>query len=227
MVLVLPLLGFGSGVRAVDDPESRWLHAYVLAQTGNQLAEEELWGLAMANYAASLEEFEKLSGDFPGFQTELVGYRREALKTRLQEASESIGAGEHDLAMLYEDVIETSRVGAKSRYRLDYATSYQYLVRAQWLMDDLVRKAPRRVVTALAKQKAFIDEITDASRDSLMREPDGPLKVHNIEKDFAATANIAISDLPSFREVEPAASGMSSALFPDSLVVQVRGEWYR
>lgn len=226
-MLLFPLIAFVGGVRAVDDPESRWLHAYVLAQTGNQLAEEELWGLAMANYAASLEEFDKLSTDYPNFQTELVGYRREELKTRLREALESIDSGEHDLAMLYEDVIETSRVGAKSRYRLDYATSYQYLVRAQWLMDDLVRKAPPRAMNALAKQKTFIDEITEASRESLMREPDGPLKVHNIEKDFASAASIAMSDLPSFREIKPASSGMSSALFPDSLVAQVRGEWYR
>ncbi len=214
-------------LRGADQPDDRWLHAYVLVQTGHELAEEEVWPLAMANYSAALEQFEGLAEDFPGFQPRLVNYRRADLKERIELANESMNAGEHDLAMTYEDIIETSRIGAASRYRLDYETSYQYLVRARWQMEDLLKRSSEKVVAALAKQQAFIEEITEASRESLIRLPDGALKVHNIEKDFAARVEIAMSELPSYQAPAAAESGMSSALFPDGLVAQARAEWYR
>ena len=156
-----------------------------------------------------------------------MNYRRNDLKERIQHAAESMNAGEHDLAMNYEDVIETSRIGAKSRYRLDYETSYQYLVRAQWQLQDLLDQSSEKIVAALAKQKAFIDEITEASRESLIRMPDGALKVHNIEKDFAELVQVEMSALPTYQAPKAAESGMSSALFPDGLVAQARGQWYR
>ncbi len=232
-LLPLPLVLIGwlmvSSVvsRAADRPEERWLHAFVLVHTGEQLADQDLWSLAMANYAAALHQFEGLAKEFPGFQPRLVGYRVQDLRTRLREAGESMTGGDHDLAMNYEEVIETARIGTKSRYHLDFATSYQHLIRAQWQLKDLLANAPEKVVAALEDQKKFIDEMTESSREWLMREPEGPLMVHDIEKDFAVAAKIEMGDLPSFRDIEPSASGMSSALFPDSLVAQVRGRWYR
>lgn len=213
--------------RGSDPAADRWLHAYVLVQAGQELADQDLWGLAMANYMAALKQFESLAEEFPSYQPRLVSYRRDDLKDRVREAGEKMTGAEHDLAMDYEDVIEKTRVGTKSRYDLDYQTSYQYLVRAQWLLSDLLERAPEKVVTALTKQRSFIDEMTEASRDSLTKEPGGYLKVHDIEKDFALSVSIAMSDLPSYRPVEPSASGMSSELFPDSLVAQVRDLWYQ
>ncbi|MCB1090888.1 MAG: hypothetical protein KDL87_05115 [Verrucomicrobiae bacterium] len=215
---------------AAADPESRWLHGFVLVQTGHQLAERELWPLAMANYAAALNQFEALSVDHPDFQPRLLGYRKADLKERIASAAEAMQPGEHDLEMLYEDVIETAREGASRRYALDFEGSYQFLVRAQWQFEAVLRQCSEGAAQALAKQRAFIEEITSETREDLIRQPDGPLKLHNIEKDFAAAVQIALTDLPSFRpdQIESETeTGMSSALFPEALVLQVRGEWYR
>jgi hypothetical protein len=216
-------------VRAAGDPESRWLHGYVLAQTGNQLAEQELWPLALANYTAALAQFQDLAGDHPDFQSRLVTYRLSNLKQRIAEAHESMNAGDHDVAMHYADVIETAREGATRRYAFDPEGAFQYLVRAQWQMEELLSHSPEPVVNALKKQRDWIDGIVLASRVDLIRLPDGALKVHNIEKDFALAVSVAMSDLPSFRaaEIEETETGMSSALFPEELVLLVRGQWYR
>lgn len=231
LLAIVIALGLGSifpqAALAVDNPDDRWLHAFVLVHNGSQLADDQLWSLAIANYGAALQQFDGLAKDFPDFQPKLIEFRRNDLKERITAAHESMEGGDHDLAMNYEDVLETARIGTRSRYQLDYETSYQFLLRAQWQLNDILRNADAHVVQALSEQKQFIDEMTDASRQSLMDEPEGPLRVHNIEKDFAEKAAIVMSELPSFETVEPSASGMSSALFPDSLVVQVRSEWYR
>lgn len=228
----LACLALGGGtaepVSAADDPEVRWLHAFVLTQTGSQLAEQDLWPLALANYSAALAQFSQLAAAHPDFQPRLVRYRLEDLKQRIARANASMNAGEHDLAMHYEDIIETAREGATRRYGLDFAGSYPFLVRAQWQLEELLRQCPPIAVAALEKQRAFIDSLTDETREDLIREPGGILQLHRIEKDFAASVSVAMSDLPSFRPtgLEETETGMSSALFPDELVRQVRSQWY-
>ena len=108
-------LGWAEPVPAADDPESRWLHGYVLFQTGKALAEREMWPLAVANYSAALVQFQALSAAHPDFQRRLLDYRLMDLKERIAHANESMNASEHDLAMHYEGVIETLREGATRR----------------------------------------------------------------------------------------------------------------
>ncbi|MBL9153976.1 MAG: hypothetical protein JNK37_15900 [Verrucomicrobiales bacterium] len=211
-----------------EDAESRWLHAYMLVQTGEEMAGQTLWPLALANYTAAYSQFQSLVERHPGFQRRLVDYRIADLKERIAQAQESMASGDHDLALHYEDLIETAHVGAQRRYALDFEGAYRHLVRANWQIEEMIERHPDGIAAALAKQRAFIAEITRRTREDLIREPDGALRVHNIEKDFAATVAVAMKDLPSFSD-EPIAqteTGMSSALFPDEWVRQVRAQWY-
>jgi hypothetical protein len=229
LAAIIAFVGIGgASAPAADDPHSRWLHGFVLVQTGGQLAERGLWPLALANYLAAMEQYRSLAESHPDFQKRLVDYRIADLKTRVAQANESMSAGEHDLAMHYEDVIETARAGATRRYSLDFAASYRHLLRAQWQLKELLDHSPEPVVTALKEQRDWIDEITEETREDLMREPGGGLKIHDIEKEFAKSFSIALSDLPSFKSVtfEETETGMSSALFPEALVLQARSEWY-
>ena len=214
-------------VEASSDPQERWLHAYVLVQTGEFLGESELWPLALANFSAALQEFEDLSVDYPEFQPRLISYRREELKRRIGEANESMNAGEHGVALRYQEILESTRVAVRSRMRLDHETAYRFFSEAQWQLEALREEGAPELSAALTDQQDYLDEITESSRDLLIREPEGGLKAHNIEKDLAERLSIAVSELPSFQEIEPSASGMSSALFPDELVARVRGQWYR
>lgn len=213
---------------SADDPHFCWLHGFVLVQTGGQLAERGLWPLALANYTAAMEQYRELAEKHPDYQKRLVDYRIADLKTRVAQANESMAPGDHDLAMHYEDVIETARAGATRRYALDFAASYRHLIRAQWQMQEMLDHSPEPVVAALKEQRDWIDNITEATREDLMREPGGGLKIHDIEKDFAKSVSIALSELPSFKSatLEETETGMSSALFPEELILRVRSEWY-
>ena len=217
----------GSVTAASNDPQERWLHAYVLVQTGEFLGESELWPLALANLSAALQEFEDLATDYPDFQARLVAYRKEELKRHIAEANEAMDAGDHGVALRYQDILESTRVAVRSRMRLDHETAYRFFSEAQWQLETLRKEGDPEMMAALSDQQAYLDEITESSRELLLREPEGGLIAHNIEKNLAERLSIEASELPSFQELEPAASGMSSALFPDELVSRVRGQWYR
>lgn len=212
--------------KASEDARERWLHAYVLVQTGRELGERELWPLALANYSAALEEFERLADDFPGFQPRLVSFRSEELKRQIAHANESMNAGEHDVALRYQDILESTRTGVSCRMTLNFETAYRYFANARWQLEALLEDEGESLAGALVEQRAYLDRVTEASRDALLEEPEGGIKAHHIEMDLASRLSIDRDQLPSFRESEPTASGMSSALFPDELVARVRGQWY-
>ena len=190
------------------------------------MAERELWPLALANSSAALEEFEKLAEDFPGFQPRLIGFRREELKTQIVHANESMNAGEHGVALRYQEILESTRTGVSSRMTLDFEAAYRFLANAQWQLESLMEDEADSLAEALADQKAYLDQITEASREALVKLPEGGVTAHLIEKDLASRFSLDRDQLPDFQASEPSASGMSSALFPDELVARIRGEWY-
>ncbi|MCB1234470.1 MAG: hypothetical protein KDM91_05320 [Verrucomicrobiae bacterium] len=200
-------------------PKERWLNAFIFVQTGIQLGERGLWPLATANYRVALERFESLAADHPGFQPELVRFRVEDLKKRLQAADGAMAAGDHDLAMEYADLLETLDRGERLRYRSDYTGSYSHLAQAQSLLDHLAGNASGPLADALGGQKTYLDDLAARNRDELLHEPNGPRAVFEIEKNLAASFRLEPADLPE-EPGEPAAE----SLFPPSLLAQARGD---
>ena len=210
LVAINPAIG---DVRAADDPSDRWLHAFVLLQTGKQLGERDLWPLALANYVTALEYFERLATEHPDFQPEIVNFRVKNLKESIAEAQESMNAGDHDIAMLYVDFIETSGKGQDLRYSLRYEESYPYLVRARYQIDDLIERRPDELGPALAKQREYLVSLVDVTQDELLRQAEGAKLLNEIEKKFFLANAITLLELPEDPDV-----ALSAALFPETLL---------
>lgn len=202
------------------------MHAYLLSQSGRELDEEGQLSLALASYSAALHEFDRLAADHPGHEPRLVDYRRKDLRDRIARAREELPPGGHDLAMLFEDFLETSREGSTRRVALDFAGSYRCLVRARGLWEEVAGRSGEEGSAALAKLAAWIEETAARSREDLAKEPGGAARLREIEMEFALMASVAASELPVSEFSAENESGMSSALFPDALVVQARWQWY-
>ena len=234
--LAMPVLAFllavwagGAGearLQAAWGPEDRWMHAYLLSQRGRELDEEGLLPLALASYSAALHEFDRLAADHPGHEPRLVAYRRQDLRDRMARAGEAMAPGDQDLAMLFEDFLETSREGSTRRVALDFAGSYRCLIRAKGQWEEVAKRSGEAGSAALAKLAVWIDETAARSREDLAKEAGGAARLREIEMEFALLASVAASDLPFSEFSAETESGMSSALFPDALVAQARWQWY-
>ena len=118
------------------------------------------------------------------------------------------------------------RTGVSNRMTLDFEAAYRFLANAQWQLEALMEDEADSLAGALADQKAYLDQVTEASREALVKLPEGGVTAHLIEKDLASRFSLDRDQLPDFQASETTASGMSSALFPDELVSRIRGEWY-
>ena len=210
------LLAFAQPARSADDPSDRWLHAFVLLQTARQLEARNLWPLALANYATALEGFEKLSKEHPDYQPEIVAFRIKDLRKSIAHANESMNAGDHDIAMLYADFIETSGKGQDLRFSLRYEESYPHLVRARYQIEDLIDQRPDTLGPALAEQRDHLLSLVDATQETLLRQKDGAKLLNEIEKRFYLANAITLLELPDDPEV-----ALSAELFPDTLIPYV------
>lgn len=210
LILILAMVHPG---RAADDPAERWLDAFVLLQTGRQLAERDLWPLALANYVTALESFERLAEEHPDYQPEIIAFRVKDLQKSIAHANESMNAGDHDIAMLYVDFIETSGKGQNLRFALRYEESYPHLVRARYQIDDLIEQRPDTLGPALAKQRDHLLSLVDSTQETLLRQKDGAKVLNAIEKRFYLANAITLLELPDDPEI-----ALSAELFPDSLI---------
>jgi hypothetical protein len=208
-----------NSVRAADDPSDRWMHAFVLLQTGSQLGERELWPLAIANYVTALEYFEKLATENPEYEPALIRFRVEDLKKRIITANESMNASDHDIVMHYIDFIETSNQGQNFRYTLRFAESYPLLSMALLQIEDLIDLRPDELGPALADQRAHLESIVEDTRNQLMKDAEGAKILNEIEKRFHFANAILGIELPRDPEV-----ALSPELFPDALQALVRDQ---
>ena len=219
LLSIAAIFPFVSAAQAADDPSDLWLHAFVLLQTGSQLGERDLWPLALANYVTALEYFEQLAKEHPDYQPEIVNFRIKDLKKSIAHANESMNAGDHDIAMLYVDFIETSGRGQDLRYDLRFEESYPYLVRAQYQIDDLIESRPDELGPALAQHRDYLETLVNDTQDELLKQEDGAKTLNAIEKRYFLANAITLLELPENPEV-----ALSAELFPDTLVPFLRNQ---
>lgn len=160
-ILLLGGIVFVPFLNAEDDPAARWVSAYAWIQTGDRLAEAQLWPLAIGSYMESHRQITSLAADHPSYEPEVVGYRLEKLESDINSAQENLVHGEHDIMMKYLDFIESFELGLKQRFAGKFPEALTTLDFADTLLDEIVGEKPDEFLEAVSSQQLILLENRD------------------------------------------------------------------
>lgn len=201
----------GVGVAEEDDPAARWLSAYAWVQTGDRLAAANQWPLALGSYLEARTQIEELTAKFPGFEPEVVSYRRGLLDQAISGVEELLTTDEHDVMMKYLDFIESLKEGERLRYARDFRNAHTTLALARSILDEIIATKPDAFRDAVESQHKRLDsELAwlEEQLDIRTRRPSSPSITDTV--DWGTTRFVKEADLPS-----GSAAPIRSTLFPD------------
>lgn len=212
--VLVALLPGAPAARGEDDPGARWLGAYAWFQTAEKLAEAEQWPLALGSYLEASRQVEALAEAHPGFEPEMVAYRREALAKTIAEAEARLSTDEHEVMMKYLDFIESLELGEAQRYDNQFEAAHATLDMAKSLLDEIVAVKPTGFREAVAPQYTRLEsslEWLGAQIDLKARSrPRSGGGGFDPSIDWGTTRFVKADDLPADSQ-EAAVTG---ALFP-------------
>lgn len=205
----------GSARGEEDSPAERWLSAYAWYQTGERLAAANQWPLALGSYLEARGQIEEMVSKHPGFEPEVVTYRREALEQAIRAAEERMTDDEHDVMMKYLDFIESLKEGERQRYSRDFKGAYTTLELARSILDELIAAKPEEFRTAVEAQRARLDSSIAWLEEQLnLRARRAPSRAIADATDWGTTRFVKEADLP-----RDGGLLMRSPLFPDAVFV--------
>ncbi len=200
---------------ADDTPASSWATAYAWVRTGENLAEAELWPLALGSYIEADRLLTKLAAAHPEFEAEMIAFRRNALQESIATTQKRLTTDEHEMMMKYLDFIETLELGESQRYADQYSAARDTLEMARVILEEIAANKPDSFRKALATQYARLESsLTWVDSQILYRETtarrrwEGGSGVDD-SSDRGTTQFVTLADLPT----EAGLPG-PSALFP-------------
>ena len=198
-----------------DDPAALWLSVYAWIQTGDRLAAADQWPLALGSYLEANRQLGELAAAHPGYEPEMVSYRRERLAAIMTESESRLTDDGHQVMMKYLDFIESLELGEAQRYRNEFEESYATLNMARALLEEIVAIKPEGFREAVASQVSRLESgISWLDSQINFEVMNRPVATVDDSVDWGTTQFVKEGDLPRPGE----ASFASAALFPGGTV---------
>lgn len=220
-VVLLALMGLAGpvpGGAGEEDSGSRWLSVYSWLRTAERLADEGQLPLALGGYLEASRRLEELAKVDPGFEPEMVAYRREALARAVADLEAGLTDDEHGTMMRFLDFVESLEAGERQRYDNDFAGAYETLSLARSVLDELAAEKPDSFREAVSAHYARLDSSLDWLGQQLEFKAASALAasrtVPAATGDWGTTRFVKVSDLPA----SAGPGELAPALFPASLL---------
>lgn len=202
------------------DPSEQWASAIGWVQTGENLVANEQPALALASYIEGLRQLQQVADRFPQFEPEIVTYRLDALKARIEDLNESLSSDEHDITMGYLDFVESLEKGIAQRKDNDFKGALETLQFAQTLLESIYLNRSEKLEKALSSQHDRLADSINWLDSQVNRKPVASaapyVPMPQDATNWGTTSFIKPTDLPNNPQVKP-----TGVLFPDELVAQL------
>lgn len=204
---------FVSQTVASDDAEEDWISAFGWLQTGQRLAMDEHWPLALGSYMEAHRKMKQMRAEHSGYEEEMVDYRIEKLEEEIAAAGEMLAGGDRELMVKFVDFAESFETGLEQRFDNQFIEAMNTLDVARALLDEIIFENPEEFEDAVAPQYELLQSSLswlDSQINFRERERQQRTAFVGDGVDWGTTQYVKAADLPSDGETIL----ISGTLFP-------------
>ena len=181
-----------------EEPSEAWGRAYSWLQTGERLAANEQWALAMGSYIESFRQMKAIREAHPNYEPELVNYRIDRLEEMIEETEPKLPLGGNAITMKFLDFIESYDLGMKQRFANQYSESLGTLDIAKVILDEIIFENPDKFREAVDTQYTIMHESIEWLEQQISYRARKPRATYTSDGvDWGTTEFVKEKDLPA------------------------------
>lgn len=181
-----------------EEPSETWGRAYSWLQTGERLAANEEWALAMGSYIETFRQMKAIREAHPSYEPELVNYRIDRLGEMIEEIEPKLPPGGNSITMKFLDFIESYDLGMKQRFSNQYSESLATLDIAKVILDEIIYENPEEFRDAVDTQYSIMHKSIEWLERQITYRARKPRATYTSDGvDWGTTKFVKEGDLPA------------------------------
>jgi hypothetical protein len=181
-----------------EEPSETWGRAYSWLQTGERLAANEQWALAMGSYIETFRQMKAIREAHPSYEPELVNYRIDRLGEMIEETEPKLPPGGNSITMKFLDFIESYDLGMRQRFSNQYSESLGTLDIAKVILDEIIYENPEEFRDAVDTQYSIMHESIEWLEQQITYRARKPRSAYTSDGvDWGTTEFVKEKDLPA------------------------------